>query len=580
MELPPTFPFSGTTIVNTKNKFRKLIVFFDKKIKLCNAQAPILIKSHEVNMNFSNLKIGTRLGLAFFVVVLFSAISNFIALRQLNKVGDRWQDFSTVTLEKRKFANDGNRYLGEAVHHFKDFVLRGGNYEKNFSDDITEIQKAVADYQKTGAITDKEKALLDEVLRACDAYRLAMKSAVELKNGGSSIEDIDKNVAGADKPIAVAWNGILLIARQNTLLAGDAINSTIRFGENSTILLAIVVTILSALCALYITRSITKPIGEAVNIACTVASGDLRSRIDVQSTDEVGQLLLALKTMNSSLQNVVAGVRTGTEATASASEQIALGNLDLSTRTASQASALEETASALEELTGTIKQNANNARQANQLAASASDVAVKGGEVVAHVVATMESINESAKKIADIISVIDGIAFQTNILALNAAVEAARAGEQGRGFAVVATEVRNLAQRSSAAAKEIKLLITDSVDKVDVGSKLVGEAGKTMSKVVTSVKQVTDVISEIARASTEQTTGIEQINQAMSDMDNVTQQNAALVEEATAATRSLHDQADNLVQLVSFFETDPVSSMGNPASKSAIQPATKTKYLN
>jgi methyl-accepting chemotaxis protein len=320
--------------------------------------------------------------------------------------------------------------------------------------------------------------------------------------------------------------------------------------------------------AFWITRSITRPIDAAVKVARAVAGGDLTSRIDVTTKDEIGQLMQGLKDMNDSLVRIVGQVRSGTDTIATASSQIASGNLDLSSRTEQQASSLEETASSMEELTSTVKQNADNARQANQLAATASDVAAKGGAVVAKVVDTMGSINASAKKIVDIISVIDGIAFQTNILALNAAVEAARAGEQGRGFAVVATEVRSLAQRSAAAAKEIKSLIGDSVEKVAVGSKLVAQAGSTMDEVVASVKRVTDIMGEITAASNEQSAGIEQVNQAIAQMDQVTQQNAALVEEAAAAAESMQDQAAELANVVSIFTlgTEQAQAM-SPAPK-------------
>jgi methyl-accepting chemotaxis protein len=305
-----------------------------------------------------------------------------------------------------------------------------------------------------------------------------------------------------------------------------------------------------------IARSISRPLIAAVKLAQTVAAGDLTTSIDAHGDDETGQLMRALNDMNHSLGAIVGRVHSGTDTIATASRQIAAGNLDLSSRTEQQASALEQTASAMEELTSTVQQNAEHARQANNLAASASSVAVKGGEVVAHVVETMESINASSKKIVDIIAVIDGIAFQTNILALNAAVEAARAGEQGRGFAVVATEVRNLAQRSAAAAREIKSLIGDSVDKVETGSVLVHQAGATMDEIVASVQRVTDIMAEITCASAEQENGIEQINKAIGAMDAVTQQNAALVEEAAAAAESLQDQAGGLAQVVSIFKVD------------------------
>jgi methyl-accepting chemotaxis protein len=307
---------------------------------------------------------------------------------------------------------------------------------------------------------------------------------------------------------------------------------------------------------LVVTRGITRPLQQAVNIANAIASNDLTQNIDVHSNDEVGQLMRAMKNMNESLVRVVGQVRTGIDTIATASSQIAAGNLDLSSRTEQQASSLEETASSMEELTSTVKQNAENARQANQLVVSTSDIAVKGGQVVEQVVDTMASIKDSSRKIADIIGVIDGIAFQTNILALNAAVEAARAGEQGRGFAVVASEVRNLAQRSASAAKEIKSLIEDSVGKVDAGGQLVDEAGKTMGEIVSSVKRVTDIMSEIAAASQEQSSGIEQVNQAITQMDQVTQQNAALVEEAAAAAESLQDQAAKLTEAVSVFKLE------------------------
>ena len=320
-------------------------------------------------------------------------------------------------------------------------------------------------------------------------------------------------------------------------------------------------------------RAISRPLEEAVKVAQGVAAGDLTQDIVVHSRDETGQLMQALKEMNQNLRNIVGEVRTGTDTIGTASSEIATGNLDLSSRTEQQAGSLEETASAMEELTSTVKQNADNARQANQLAASASDVAVRGGNVVRQVVDTMTAINDSSRKIVDIIGVIDGIAFQTNILALNAAVEAARAGEQGRGFAVVASEVRSLAQRSASAAKEIKELIDDSVQKVDAGSDLVGQAGSIMDEVVTSVRRVTDVMGEITAASHEQSVGIDEINRAVTQMDEVTQQNAALVEEAAAAAQSLQEQATRLTTAVGVFRLNAdarVAPVTRAAAPSAV----------
>ena len=303
-------------------------------------------------------------------------------------------------------------------------------------------------------------------------------------------------------------------------------------------------------------RAISGPLEEAMTIATKVAEGDLTGRIESHSTNEIGALLTALDKMKGNLAGIVHEVRGSTYTISSASSEIAAGNMDLSNRTTEQAGSLEQTASSMDELTSTVKQNADNARQANQLAQSASEVAVRGGDVVAQVVDTMGSINDSSKKIVDIIGVIDGIAFQTNILALNAAVEAARAGEQGRGFAVVASEVRNLAQRSAGAAKEIKELIGDSVAKVDSGAKLVDQAGATMQEIVTSIQRVTDIMGEITQASQEQTSGLDQINQAIGQMDSITQQNVALVEEAAAAAGSLQEQANALTQVVSVFKLD------------------------
>jgi len=433
--------------------------------------------------------------------------------------------------------------------------LRGGDYDQKFAQDMAAIESGVAAYGKTGAIGDQEKASLDEVSKGVALYRTAMQKAVEMKTAGASIEEIDKAIAGADKPIAKAWQDILVVVRQEAASTGQAITDTVKFGATVIAALTAFVIALSILAAWLVTRSITAPIAQAVKVAQRVAAGDLTLRIESTSTDETGLLLQALKAMNDNLQQIVNQVRVGAETIATASQQISSGNLDLSSRTEQQAASLEETASSMEELTSTVQHNADNSRQASALADSASQIASEGGAVVAQVVDTMNTIDASSAKIVEIIGVIDGIAFQTNILALNAAVEAARAGEQGRGFAVVAAEVRNLAQRSAGAAKEIKALIDNSVGQVKAGSELVGRAGETMEKVVASVKRVSDVINEITAAGPEQTAGIEQINQAIVQMDQVTQQNAALVEEAAAAAGALQEQAANLVEKVRVFKT-------------------------
>lgn len=329
--------------------------------------------------------------------------------------------------------------------------------------------------------------------------------------------------------------------------------------------------------AYYLLAAISRPLKLAIDQFQAIGNGDLTQQLKPTSQDEMGQLVSALENMRQSLMQTVTMVRQSSGSIAVSSEEIATGNMDLSSRTEQQAASLEETASSMEELTSTVQQNADNARQASTLASNASDVASKGGQVVGDVVHTMSSIKESSKKIVDIIGVIDGIAFQTNILALNAAVEAARAGEQGRGFAVVATEVRNLAQRSANAAKEIKELISNSVDKVEVGSRLVDDAGKTMDEIVISIKNVADIMAEITSASAEQRDGINQVSLAIGKMDEATQQNAALVEQAAAAASSMRDQANNLNHAVSIFKIDASDTGNKPPVVSPVKAVPKER---
>ena len=340
------------------------------------------------------------------------------------------------------------------------------------------------------------------------------------------------------------------LAKEQYGKAGEATSQT----NFLLVVAALVAVLLGAVLAWRISRSITLPVAKAVDFSRSIAAGDLTAELEHQSRDEFGNLLDALRAMRDSLVQVVANVRQGSESVSTVSAEIAQGNMDMSARTENQASALEETAASMEELNSTVKQNAENARTANQLAQGASAVASKGGDVVARVVETMKGIEDSSKRISDIISVIDGIAFQTNILALNAAVEAARAGEQGRGFAVVATEVRSLAGRSAEAAKEIKALIVTSVERVSQGTVLVNEAGHTMADVVTSVRRVTDLMAEISAASAEQSAGVAQVGEAVIHMDQATQQNAAMVEEMAAAAGGLRSQARELVEVVSVFK--------------------------
>ena len=422
---------------------------------------------------------------------------------------------------------------------------------------IKEIDNIWNAYMATG-LTPEEKKLADNFIASRMKYggegMLPAMAALRAEDFQQAGEIVEGPMKGGYLQVSKNIDALIqfqLDQAKSEFEKTQGIYATVR---NISIVAILAGVLLAVFMGVWLIRAITRPLHEAVRIAKCVAAGDLTHSIDVRSQDETGQLMQAMKDMNESLLNIVGQVRSGTETIAVASCQIASGNADLSSRTESQASSLEETASSMEELTSTVKQNAENARHANQLVGSTAEIAVNGGRLVGQVVDTMASIKTSSRKIADIIGVIDGIAFQTNILALNAAVEAARAGEQGRGFAVVATEVRNLAQRSASAAKEIKTLISDSVEKVDAGSKLVDEAGEAMDDIVASVELVVAIISGIATASQQQSAGIEQVNQAVGQMDEATQQNAALVEQAAAAAESLQDQADKLAQAVSIFK--------------------------
>ncbi len=520
-------------------------------------------------MNFKNFNIGARLGLSFAVTALLLVALATVAYTRISAM----QSDILLTTE--------DRYPKTVlVHYAKDELNGVARMMRNalLMDDPKEVQQEIAtadtrNRNANGAIDKLDKliasaqgrVLLKDVNDARQQFQV-LHARFLAEAGDPSKRDDAKQILLKDlRPVQLQYLAALdkLIEYQAKLMS-DSAKESVDSGKSAHIVILVISLIAlgaSVLVAWLATRSITEPIAEAVGVARRVADGDLTSLIQVASTDETGQLMQALHDMNASLQNIVGKVRRGTDSIATASNQIAMGNLDLSARTEQQASSLEETASSMEEMTSTTRHNGDNARQANQLAGSASAVAVRGGTVVAQVVSTMDEINASSRKIVDIIAVIDGIAFQTNILALNAAVEAARAGEQGRGFAVVASEVRNLAQRSAAAAKEIKVLITESVDKIDHGAKLVNEAGSTMDEIVSSVQRVTDIMSEITAASREQESGIEQINTAITEMDNVTQQNAALVEQAAAAAQALQEQASELAVAVSVFKLNDAATV-------------------
>jgi methyl-accepting chemotaxis protein len=526
-------------------------------------------------MRLSDLKIATRLQLGFGTVALVlvwlvsQAYVNFARLGDANQTNiHSYQVLGEIDAALMALVDTETGQRGFALTG-KDASLEPYNAGKEaFRQHLEAARKLTADnprqQDRLQRLGQEQQAWLADAIdpgiklrRATQDAEMAPVVAAEQEGKGKKGMDTMRKLL-AD--IKTEESGLMGERASAVASLGTTMSRTLIGGGAATVLLGMVV-------AIWLSRNIVAPLIFAVRVAKRVAEGDLTAHVEVRSKDETGQLMAALKDMNASLIDIVTRVRSGTDTIAIASTEINAGNQDLSSRTEQQASSLEETASSMEELTSTVKHNADNARQANQLAATASETAVRGGEVVAQVVSTMGSINESARRIADIIGVIDGIAFQTNILALNAAVEAARAGEQGRGFAVVASEVRNLAQRSAAAAKEIKTLIGDSVEKVETGSRLVDQAGATMEEVVGSVKRVSDIIGEIAAASDEQRAGIEQVNQAITQMDQVTQQNAALVEQAAAAAGAMQDQAAGLAGLVGTFRT------GAEGQRTAVKPA-------
>ena len=513
-------------------------------------------------MALSNLKIGTRLYLAFGAVIALLAILVASAQANFSRLGEA----NGLNIHTYEVMGEANALLESLINietGERGFALTGkdssleplASGQRGFTEHLQKIRALTADnpaqLERLKALEGAQQQWLATAINPVIALRRA--AAVD----GSLDAVVAAEQAGKGKAAMDAMRILLAdIGKTESMLLGQRGQEAAALQSRTTWVLlggGVIAALLACMLAILLTRNITRPLVEAVALAQRVAQGDLSSDIVVRSQDETGQLMAALRDMNTALVGIVGEVRGGTDTIATASAQIAVGTMDLSSRTEQQASSLEETASSMEELTAAVKQNADNALAARSLASAASSVAVKGGAVVSEVVQTMGSINDSSRKIADIIGVIDGIAFQTNILALNAAVEAARAGEQGRGFAVVATEVRNLAQRSASAAKEIKGLIDDSVEKVGAGSKLVGQAGATMQEVVDSVQRLSAIIGEITDASEEQRLGIEQVNEAISQMDQVTQQNAALVEEAAAAANAMQDQAAQLSHAVQVF---------------------------
>ncbi len=511
-------------------------------------------------MRIADLKIRTRLAIGFgtllllLLTMLVIALVRFIAIERSN------EELLTRAWAKADAAHSIDAMVrGNARRMLEVATAQDPAQRKAFNERIDANLGRIAAAQEVldkYVTSGRGKELITSLRKHNDAFQTSRNKIIADLNAdqrADAIGLVEREALPALDTMQAEAADLVKLQQKIVDDTGAATAADIAFAKWLLVALGAVAAVVGIGAAYSVTRSITRPIARAVEVAERVAQGDLTSRIEVTSRDETGQLMAALKHMNESLDQIVRRVRSGTAAIASASGELLAGNTDLSSRTEEQAASLEETASSMEQLTATVKQNADNARQASQLAANASEIAGEGGRVVERAVSSMQEIAASSTKINDIIGVIDGIAFQTNILALNAAVEAARAGEQGRGFAVVAGEVRTLAQRSAAAAKEIKSLIETSVGKVEDGSSQVRDAGRTMTEIVQAVQRVTDIMGEISAASSEQSGGIEQVNTAVMQMDQVTQQNAALVEEATAAAGSLEDQARNLREAVAVF---------------------------
>ncbi|MGE8656262.1 MAG: methyl-accepting chemotaxis protein [Achromobacter sp.] len=519
---------------------------------------------------FSGLHIGARIGVrlsgAFLLVALLGGLVGAFGVWGLARINDMNDQIAQIEFRGLSDIKEANISLIAAGRARKSFLAATTPEERQalraeFDRDVENLERLRAQAART-FIREQGKQLLAQFTEAEEVWKreaaefFDAAQAQPLAQIDPSIVNITKRAAASSGKAEALMTELAQAKEQAADRAVQEVTELYRSTRLIMILLSLAGVALGLLLGWLVTRGITRPLGLAVNAARRVANGDLSGDIQVTSRDETGDLMAALKAMNENLSRIVRDVRDGCESIASASSQIAQGNADLSQRTEEQAASLEQTAASMEELTSTVQQNASNAGEAEKLVTQASAVAARGGEVVDVVVQTMSAISESSRRIADITSVIDGIAFQTNILALNAAVEAARAGEQGRGFAVVAGEVRTLAQRSAVAAKEIKALIDESVHRVEGGTRQADEAGSTMREVVDSVRQAAILVHEIASASAEQSTGIGQVNQAVAQMDTVTQQNAALVEQAAAAAGSMQDQASRLSQQVRRFKLD------------------------
>ena len=509
---------------------------------------------------FKNLGIGGKLWLA--VAALVVAMVSIVGLAAVRAAGQQQLADSALKVSDRKLSvahewaslSEVAMVRNVATNISADEAV-AASFKQPIADAIAKINELQKEVQAL-PLDDQDRAQLDKIAAKRKVVLAVSADIKKLKTGGQLDEArtaIDQQFLPASKEYLDTLKEFAALQAQS----GINVRAEIAAGRRSTVAIAglmVVGVLLAAVVgSVFLIRSIKQPLSEAIHIAARIAEGDLSTAINTDRHDEFGQLMQSLKTMSASLSRLVSEVRNSTDGITTASTEIAMGNQDLSSRTEQAASSLQETASSMEQLTGTVKHSAQSAQQANHLANTASNAAQRGGQVVSQVVDTMQEIAQSSKKIADIIGVIDGIAFQTNILALNAAVEAARAGEQGRGFAVVASEVRSLAQRSANAAKEIKGLIVNSTERVDSGAQLVGEAGQAMDEIVSAIQRVTDMMQDISASASEQSDGIVQVNQSVNHLDQMTQQNAALVEQSAAAAESLREQASRLAGAVNVF---------------------------
>ena len=491
---------------------------------------------------FNNLKIGLRLGIGFALVVLMAVVIGGISLNEMRTIDARWGGFEKVTLAKRIAATNGYVALGDGIHMFKDYLLRTRDYDKKFLADMDRVEQAVADYRAAGSISTEEDAVLRDVVKNAKNYRDAIAKMVELKSQSLTIPAIDKSIKGADRPLGAAFAKLLELNNQYTHQASVDFNQMIDVARNWIIASGLVIVLLASALAYLITRSLTRPLSQAVAVANELAKGDLTTRITVTGKDETGQLLSAMHNMSTKLSEVIAEVRGATDNISSASEQVSSTAQSLSQTSSEQAASVEETSASIEQMSASVEQNTENAKVTDGMAAQAARQANEGGDAVKSTVTAM-------KQIAEKIGIIDDIAYQTNLLALNAAIEAARAGEHGKGFAVVAAEVRKLAERSQVAAQEIGEVAGSSVE-------LAERAGQLLNEMVPAITKTSDLVQEITAASEEQSSGVVQINTAMNQMNQITQQNASSSEELAATAEEMAGQAEQLQQVMAFFRLD------------------------